>query len=597
MNINDLTDFYLIESMTFILFSKSQNMSQELAKSLRLKSSKPENNENKLIENGIDVTPLPFYPVQMFGASTGSLVQLSNPNLSKGYLKNNVKNRKMSTLPTKQAIIGNILDLIPKTEAGSLIFKEEPVQFDESVIKLSKSPLYVIYKSEPVEFPIEQYPKYTKMNQTIMGIADCGTQDDYAAVQLNMESSDDEVEQDGESDNLESLEGTEQSSVVSSLYSLSTSKSKRFVDVAEKYDKIIKKHSKSILSTLNYLKNYIGLCHNKKDVALFYEIESTKFQDIRLLFTVKPLNYKGKCVSIKFSDQNGLILVLFAENMHSSTLVIWEIVDFFDSKQSQPLKLMKFDMSLKYMCIDENTNVLYLGGESGCLFVLSFDKELQSCEIIFDSRLLSSYELCGMTHVMVLENEETPTLMVSNFKGQLLTFKVAKRMASSVTAYFENQSSVFILSFCTFMEKIVVLGSDGSISIIDSKFTGQKCVPKFSFSSTASKIACSSEYLGILLYDSFKICQNDFVFRSLGMNLISGDQVTDFAFNPVSPHCCAITTRKGKTYVYLLNENIDEPKDSYFLPDRKLCSISFSPNGHSLFVGDEDGIFTMFALQ
>ena len=566
----------------------------------KLKSSA---SQNRILENGKDITPLPFYPNERANASSMSLVQsFSSNNLNRSMLKSGMKSRKYSvadTISFSSALFSHFDELVPihNVEVEKVVDNDPSTIFNDDKILLVVSPRFTIIDIKGFECNLENKPQFSKFIETDFQQNDKYTQfeNSIQLVQDEMSSAEEEQEIDEISETASAAE-TEQSSVMSSHYSFSTARSARRYDNQELFTNLEKHHSHQMLNALGYLQKQVFTNTYFNDIDQFYKTYTQNCDDIKLLMTVKPLQYCGFCVSLNFSQINGLLFGLFIENSSSSYLVAWDIVEFFDPVFSQPSKIFHFDMEVNCINLDSKSNVIYCGSCGGTILVIAYDHENQSCELIFDSRLLFDTEMHGLTHMEISNLEETPTILVTNIKGQLISYKVAKRMSTSVTAFQDPNSSVFTISFCKFNQKIVLLASDGTISLVDADYTSQQCIPFITLPSFATVIKSSEDWIGVLTCNGILIASKDYKFKPVSPVLPLNDAISDFSFNPCNHNCCALVSKKGKVFIYILNQSTDECKDSYFLPDRCLSTVSFTNNGHLLLVGDEEGIFTIFTF-
>ena len=593
---------YIINSVLSNNKKGQLEMSHEIKSKSSLRKTKSSINQNRIMENGKDITPLPFYPgVQGFASSLSLYQNYSSTNLTRSMVRSGLK-RKLSMYeqnPYSTPLFSNVLELVPnEREYDENNEKFEFVGFDDQIITMTVSPVYTFLDICEFECDLMIVPKFSKLQATELRYKESASQfDNNAAIEFDSKSSDDEQGEDYESEK-ESATDTELDSVISSHYSYSTSRSTRRLDPQERYAKLEKKYSKQMVESLHTFQNFVLERLYFDDIQMLYKEFAQNCQDITLLQTIKPLqHYHGRCDALDFCDFNGLLFGLFVSSPYSSYIVIWKINEFFDTTYTQPLKVFHYDLEIISFKLDKNSNVIYCASTCSTILMLAFDAETQNCELVFDSRLLFDSEMHGLTHFEISDIDDTPTILTSNLRGQLLSFKVAKRMSSSVTAFYEPQLSTFIVSFCKFKKKLVLLGSDGTISIVDPGFTGQQCSPSVVLPSFATLVKASQTWIGILTWDSFLVSSLDFKMRSVSPTLPQNDCISDFTFNPCNDECVALITKKGKVFVYLLNHSMDEPKDSYFLPDRSLSTVSFTNNGHLLLIGDEEGTFSIFALN
>eukprot|EP00835_Amoeboradix_gromovi_P001484 NODE_68_length_23780_cov_0.251003.p3 type:complete len:579 gc:universal NODE_68_length_23780_cov_0.251003:4068-5804(+) len=563
------------------------------------RKTKSGHSQHQIWENGKDVTPIPFYAGTHLNVSSASLFHsVSNANLSKVMLRSGMKSARFNATDCQSgpmALFKQAHEFVPSvTQYCSNLNEDNVICLDDETTTLDLSPVCTIININEFLCDLIIKPCFSKTSGTEYGENSVASQYDTVYRSFEDEASSDDVGDDSYTDDEENE--TDKSSVLSSHYSYSTARSTMKIESNERFIKLEKQFSREMMESLEQLRKFVNTKSYTADILQFYNKYAQDYKSIKMLITVKPVKYHGKCVSLQFNDQNGLLLGLFVESSFSSYLALWSIEEFFDSSWSEPRKIFSFDAQLISLLVDTNSNVLYCASDAGTLFVIAFDQDSQSCELIFDSRLLFDNEMHGITHIE-LSVEDSPSLLVSNIKGQLVCYKVAKRMSMSVVAFYDPHSFVFILSFCKFNNKLCLLASDGTISLVESGYTGQKCMPFLSLPSLATSIKSNLIYFGILTLNSFLISGLDFKFKPLSPGLPNSDSVSDFTFNPWNHHSCALISKKGKVFVYLLNQSTNEPQDSYFLPDRCLTSVSFTSNGHILLVGDSDGVFTVFRLQ
>ena len=547
--------------------------------------------KKNLMENGKDMTPQPFYSI--YKQMNSSMHLHSSRNLSRTSLKSGKLSKKWNH-SGKNSLFRTLEDLMPCVD--TVESSDVPLELEEALvateltkslntITLSQSPLIVLVDLQ--EYPCELARKalYSKMVQ--LEYMESGKQSQYEVEALTiMKSEENLIEEGYESD---TTSATETESVVSSHMSLSTIKSVRKLDPYTIFEKIVKKNHLQLQYKLD---SFYSLCFTKSyssTIDLWFNPGKSTQIDIKIWTSIKQL--KGECSKVVFDPINGLLCSIINVNSSCSYFMMYNMSSIIGN--TKPFKTLTFNCALAQCEFDTSNCIIYLGAHCGAIFAIGFDEELQNCDIIFDSRLLLDSELHGLTCMAFQYIKSAPVLVMSNLKGHLNAFKVNKRLTSSTIATCSDNH--YCTHFCTFKDKLVVLLNDGTVSLISNAFNGQKITSTHPNTPVCISMLCNSVYLGLLTVDGFSYTQDLVVYKSINPSLGIKDSIIDFQFHPINNYC-ALISKRGKLFLYDLDAT-NEPKDSYFLPDRSLICVDFTPNGQLVIVGDKEGTITIFTIN